>query len=311
MPTQIARSWKLEADDVDWTGGGYSCSREVGQVRWQKGGLPNWSFVMKAYDGAVKQLSGQVTRAENCTDVVSNVQLRGVQLYAVPDHVVHGKRQGSHRKCSTRLEYEGVATSLPDVFPEERCKVDGYGGTGSFVRQRTFWQQRLSWRGVYSKVPPRVPEGAGTQRSCACTTRNREHPNVARNRGTPRQGTVERFEERRQQRKEQKRAQVRMSPVRKVWSGHVFKRSVRIRSKRSVLLPERKSQGSDWNRLVCCNDCALEDGGGRFSNAPNTKQSEKLQIRPDCGSECSRGQRQDPRCVTLVRESETGRCAEF
>ena len=48
--------------------------------------------------------------------------------------VVYGRRSGSHRKCSKRLEYEGVATSLSGVFPEERSKVGcaDDGGTGSF-----------------------------------------------------------------------------------------------------------------------------------------------------------------------------------
>ena len=90
---------------------------------------PNCSFVMKAHNGTVnKQLS------EISTDVVSNVQLEGVQLY-FSDHVVQGKSDGSHRKCSTRLQYEGVATSLSGVFPEEGCKVgsDEDGGAGSFV----------------------------------------------------------------------------------------------------------------------------------------------------------------------------------
>ena len=94
---------------------------------------PNWSFVMSAYDWTVKQMSGHVTSAENSTDVVINVQLEGVQLCFVLGHVVHGKRLGSHHKCSSRMEFEGVATSLSGVFPEERCKVDDDGGTGRFV----------------------------------------------------------------------------------------------------------------------------------------------------------------------------------
>ena len=39
---------------------------------------PKWSFVMKAYDVAVDQ---QLSGVEISTDVVSNVQLGGVQLY--------------------------------------------------------------------------------------------------------------------------------------------------------------------------------------------------------------------------------------
>ena len=46
-----------------------------------------------------------------------------------------------------------------------------------------------------------------------------------------RQGTVERFEDRPQHRNEQKRVQVQMPQVRQLWSGYVFQRSERIRSK--------------------------------------------------------------------------------
>ena len=77
---------------------------------------------MKAYYGAVDQQLLEDVRIR--TDVVSNV-LR-------PDRVVHGKRLGSYRRFSSRLEYESVATYLSGVFPEERCKVgsaddDGVG----------------------------------------------------------------------------------------------------------------------------------------------------------------------------------------
>ena len=50
---------------------------------WQRNAWLNWSLVTKAYDGAAKQLSGDVSSAENSTDVVSNVQHGGVQLYVV------------------------------------------------------------------------------------------------------------------------------------------------------------------------------------------------------------------------------------
>ena len=39
-------------------------------------------------------------------------------------------------------------------------------------------------------------------------------------------------------------------------------------------------------------------------------QSERLQIQQDCGSERSKSERQAPRCVILVRESENGRDAQ-
>ena len=58
-------------------------TRVLGKVdKWtgSREAWPNWSFVIKAYDGAVKQLPGDVSSAMNSTDVVSKVQLGGVQL---------------------------------------------------------------------------------------------------------------------------------------------------------------------------------------------------------------------------------------
>ena len=60
-------------------------------------------------------------------------------------HVVHRKRQGSHRKCSTRLEYEGVATSHSDMFTEERHKVDDNGGSWNFVGHEQNGGTRHVW----------------------------------------------------------------------------------------------------------------------------------------------------------------------
>ena len=109
-----------EADDVHWSGGVYSCSREGARVvcHGSRNACRNWSF---DYDVAVKQLLGQVTSAEISMDVAINVQLGGVQLYFVLIIVVYGKRLESCGKF-----YEGV-------FPDERCHVDDDGGTGSFV----------------------------------------------------------------------------------------------------------------------------------------------------------------------------------
>ena len=72
---------------------------------------------MKAYGGTV----GYQCTAWRCAVV------------CLLDHVVHGKKLESHRKCSARLEYEGVATSFSGMFSEGRCKVDVDSGTGSFV----------------------------------------------------------------------------------------------------------------------------------------------------------------------------------
>ena len=40
-----------------------------------------------------------------------------------PDHAMHGKSSGSHRKCTAWLGHGGVATSLSGVFTEEHCKT--------------------------------------------------------------------------------------------------------------------------------------------------------------------------------------------
>ena len=110
--------WKLDT----WTGS---------RVAW-----PKWSFVMtrRGSQAAVRIRVGcreRYGRGDQCTASKCAVAFR-------PGRVAHGKRLESHRKCSTRLEYEGVATSLSDVFPDERCKVDDDGGTGSFVRHERY-----------------------------------------------------------------------------------------------------------------------------------------------------------------------------
>ena len=58
----------------------------------------------------------------------------------------------------------------------------------------------------------------------------------------------------------------------------------------------RWSRDLGWDRFVCCSDCVRS-----FLLVRN----EKLQVLR--GSECSKGERQGPRCVILVRESENGK----
>ena len=96
-----------EADYIDWTGGGYSCSRDVGQMDWQQEGMAQLELRDESLRGAVKPLSGNVTSAENSMDVVINVQFGSVFVLR-PDHVVHGRhrdrianapRGGSTRAC--------------------------------------------------------------------------------------------------------------------------------------------------------------------------------------------------------------------
>ena len=72
--------------------------------RWTNGPAAGRHGPTGAYEGAVKQLSGDVSSAENSTDVVSNVQFERCAVVFRPDHVVHGKRMESHapRGWSTR-----------------------------------------------------------------------------------------------------------------------------------------------------------------------------------------------------------------
>ena len=130
-----------------------------------------------------------------------------------------------------------------------------------------------------------------------------------------RHGTVEGFEEK--QRKEQERVQV-LTRVLQGWSGCEIQRSKRVRSKQDKLgrsemrrLGVRRSEcAGDWSSVVA-REKSQDSGLGRFVSCSNCVRSfslvrnEKLQVL--CGSECSRGERQAPRCVILVRESENGR----
>ena len=66
---------------------------------------------MKAYDGGRR--SAAVGRRE---DQYGRGEQRAAWRCAVvlrPGRVVHGKRLGSYRRCSTRLEYEGVVRRIP------------------------------------------------------------------------------------------------------------------------------------------------------------------------------------------------------
>ena len=128
-----------------------------------------------------------------------------------------------------------------------------------------------------------------------------------------RQGTVERFEDRPQHRNEQKRVQVQMPQVRQ---------SERIRSKQERLgrheirrhgavlnaledwssaVAREELRDSECHRLACCGHCSSRMVADDFP------MLQTLQIQQDGGSERLKSERQDPRCVMLVRESENGR----
>ena len=75
----IALSWTT----VTTTIGQMLDTLVLGKVdKWKSSGKawPKWSFVMKAYNTAIDQ---QLSGAKISSDVVSNVQLGGVQLYVV------------------------------------------------------------------------------------------------------------------------------------------------------------------------------------------------------------------------------------
>ena len=198
---------------------------------------------MKADDGAVsRQLLVDVRIS---TDAVSKSAAWRCAFVLRPDRVVHGKRLGSHRRCSERLKYEGVATSLPGVLPEERCKVGSAddGGGGVYVGHERCGGR--SWR------------RDGCQHDCEAVTQRcfrwfwkeqrlrvrvlvlREkvmaNIRVSQDAEGRQHGTVEGFEDGQQQRKERDKAQVQLSRVRQVWLGHECQGSERVRSKQESL----------------------------------------------------------------------------
>ena len=121
-----------DSDDDDWPDGGYSCSREGRQVEQQRESMAQ----VELRDESVR--CGRRPAAVRCRDLYGCGEQRAAWRCAVAcrlDHVAHGKRLESHRKCLVKLEYGSVAISLSDVSPEERRKVAcaDDGGTGSFV----------------------------------------------------------------------------------------------------------------------------------------------------------------------------------
>ena len=97
----------------------------------QRKAWPKWRFVMKVYDVAVKQ---QLSGAEISTDVVSNVQLGGVQLFVVLIMLRTGR--GWNRIANALRGWSKEALRLLfQTFPEERRKVGCVDddGIGSFV----------------------------------------------------------------------------------------------------------------------------------------------------------------------------------
>ena len=149
-----------EVDDVDWSGGVHSCSREGAQVVWQQ-------EYMTQLELDASLLRSRRSAAVSC-----------------PGLIAHGKGLGSHCKGFTKLESEVMAEDLSGVFPEDRWKVGSADDDGADVyvgHERCCDRSwRCDWRGR-SRALARVLEGARTQSSCAGTD---EHPIVARCRRT-------------------------------------------------------------------------------------------------------------------------------
>ena len=127
----IALCWTT----VTTTIGQMADTRALGKVdKWNSSGKA-WPKV-ELRDESVR--CGRRPAAVRCRDQCGCGEQRAAWRCAFVcrlDHVAHGKRLESHRKCLVKLEYGSVAISLSDVFPEERRKVGcaDDGGTGSFV----------------------------------------------------------------------------------------------------------------------------------------------------------------------------------
>ena len=93
-----------EIDDVDWPGGRYLCSREGVQVVWQRRGMAQLKL-----DESLRwsRQSAAVRIRDECRDQYGCGEQRAAWMCAVVfrlGRVAHGKRLGSNRTCSARLE---------------------------------------------------------------------------------------------------------------------------------------------------------------------------------------------------------------
>ena len=92
---------------------------------------PNWSFVMKAYAGAIGQAF--VGRHDDCgmrygwyeQRYDDGREKKGKECGVVfrLDHVARGKSSGSQCRCTTRLGHGGVANALSSLLSEEQCET--------------------------------------------------------------------------------------------------------------------------------------------------------------------------------------------
>ena len=113
-----------------WTGCGFSCTREAGQVGRQREGMAQQEFRDESSCGS--QRSGHVGGHDDCGmqygcygQRYDDGRDKGKECAVVfrLDHVVHKKSSGSHCKCTTRLGHGGVANALSNVLSKEQCET--------------------------------------------------------------------------------------------------------------------------------------------------------------------------------------------
>ena len=272
----------------------------------------NWSFVMKAFHGAVKHLSGDVSGAENSAEVVMDLQHGGVQSYFVLIVLCTGRgwnRIANHLRgvsarvwrllfqaCSLKNDARLVVTM---TMVEQTLVL----GTNDMVAEAV-WESSLEGASESSG-------GAGTQRSCADTTRDREHPNVARCRQSKGSRMVDnkRSSKRKLKCKRHKYGKFGLGVSSRETSAFAAseelgrdetRRHGKCRSEcagdRSSVVAREKSRDSEWNRIVCRGDCVRCQMSEKRQTNERLQISEKLHVL--FGSECSKGDRHAPHSGT-------------
>ena len=234
---------------------GYSGTRENGQVARQRESMDQ----VELRDESVR--CGCRPAAVRCRDQYGCGEQRAAWRCAGVcrlDHVAHGKRLESHRKCFTRLEYGSVAISLSDVFPEERRKVGGAddGGTASLIGHERCGGRSLRRNGRRRDLEDAVQrcfreywkkQGLRVRvlvlREATVSHRKQRNHDMGQSKGSKKS---------KKQRKEQERVQV-LSRVRQVWSGCEIQRSKRVRSKQEKLGRDETRQHGE-RRSECVGD---------------------------------------------------------
>ena len=239
--------------------------------------MTKWSFVMKTWDGAVRgrvECREQHGRGDQCASWMCAVVCR-------PDHVVHGR---NWNRIANALR-GWSATSVSGVFPEGR-KVDVDSGNGSLLDTndvmveaghamdveviqrcfREFWTKKK--RGLRVRVP---------------VLRETENIRMSQDAAGPRHVTVEGAE------------------GNKGRSGELsqMQPSERIRSNRDLAETRCVDMVNvDLNALDIGSVLLLEKiTRFRLESIRVLQRLCSLIFQVLCGSECSKGEKQAPRCV--------------